>query len=344
MNSNPERPSVDRSSNERDAILAQSRALRARHLAAHAYARSRTDRFSIAVAAGSIAIKAAGAFTTGSIAVLGTAADSVIDLLRVVIVRRVSDAALTDADEDHRFGHGKVEAMAALGLVALATMVALGLGAVALYRIHDRVAPSRPIWGLVALSASTIVSIAYYVQNHRDRAMPGAMRRGIAAKFCNVLLVDGAAIVALLFCPLFGACMADGVAGMAIAVWILAKGVATSRAAIDQLMDHEWPEAERQRFLDIVARDPDARGMHDFRTRSSGTRYFAQLHLALDPTLSVEQARAIVRRIKESVGRDYSNVEFFIHVDPEGQIDHPHDALVESDVTPGWVRPPFTDR
>jgi ferrous-iron efflux pump FieF len=98
-------------------------------------------------------------------------------------------------------------------------------------------------------------------------------------------------------------------------------------------MDREWPEEKRQRFLAVAARHPEARGIHDLRTRSSGTHDFAQFHMWIEPAMSVAAAHEVVEAIETVLEAEFPGCEVLIHLDPEGQVDHPGNALTETDET-----------
>ena len=98
-------------------------------------------------------------------------------------------------------------------------------------------------------------------------------------------------------------------------------------------MDREWPEEKRLRFLAIASSRPEAKGIHDLRTRSSGTHDFAQFHIWVDPAMSVAAAHDVVEAIEQDLAREFPGCEVLIHLDPEGQVDHPGDLLRETDET-----------
>ena len=103
-------------------------------------------------------------------------------------------------------------------------------------------------------------------------------------------------------------------------------------------MDKEWPEERRRRFVAVAARHPEARGIHDLRTRSSGTHEFAQFHIWVDPAMSVAGAHDVIDAIEAELAREFPGVEILIHLDPEGQVDQPDNPLAERDETEGLPR------
>ena len=96
-------------------------------------------------------------------------------------------------------------------------------------------------------------------------------------------------------------------------------------------MDREWPEEKRQRFVEHAARHPELSRLHDLRTRTSGHRDFAQFHVDLPPDMSVLQAHAILERVEADLLAAFPDLELVIHIDPEGHVDEPGNALVEGD-------------
>ncbi|MEZ0241792.1 MAG: cation diffusion facilitator family transporter, partial [Sphingomonas sp.] len=126
---------------------------------------------------------------------------------------------------------------------------------------------------------------------------------------------------------------ADALFGIAIALWLFFGAWRASEAAIDQLMDKEWPEEKRRRFVEIAARHPELKGLHDLRTRTSGNRDFAQFHIWMDPNLTIRAAHDVVETVELRLAQEFPGTEILIHIDPEGQVDEPGNALAEADLT-----------
>jgi ferrous-iron efflux pump FieF len=140
-------------------------------------------------------------------------------------------------------------------------------------------------------------------------------------------------IVALVLESYFGLGGADALFGIAIAFWLLFGAWRASVAAIDQLMDKEWPEEKRRRFVEIAARHPELKGLHDLRTRTSGNCDFVQFHIWMDPKMSVAEAHDVVEALEHALGAEFPDTEILIHIDPEGQVDEPGNPLAETDLT-----------
>jgi ferrous-iron efflux pump FieF len=287
---------------------------------------------SIAMAVVLIALKAWAAWRTDSTAMLGSLADSGLDLVASLIVLFGVRIAAVPADTDHRFGHGKAEALAALVQVILITLSAIFIG----YRAVQRLASGAPTAeaglgiavSIVAL-ALTFALISY--QRHVVRRT-GSLAIGTdRLHYSSDLLLNGSVIVALALDQFARLTGADALFGLLIALWLLWGAWRASSQALDQLMDREWPDELRERFLAAAKDYPELAGLHDFRTRTSGTHHFAQFHVWVPPDWTVQQAHDTLDRVEEELQRRFPNTEILIHVDPEGQIDR--ETMLPSEIT-----------
>ncbi|MCP4025593.1 MAG: CDF family cation-efflux transporter FieF, partial [Sphingomonas sp.] len=94
-------------------------------------------------------------------------------------------------------------------------------------------------------------------------------------------------------------------------------------------------EAMRAEFIEVAARQPGIKGIHDFRTRHAGTHDFAQFHMEVPGDITVAQAHKVVEGVERALHKAFPKVEVLIHLDPEGHVDTDN-PLVEADVTPHW--------
>ncbi|WP_339445052.1 cation diffusion facilitator family transporter, partial [Pseudomonas hunanensis] len=109
--------------------------------------------------------------------------------------------------------------------------------------------------------------------------------------------------------------------GIVIALWLAYGAFRASSNAIDHLMDKEWPEAMRADFIEVAARQPGIKGIHDFRTRHAGTHDFAQFHMEVPGDITVAQAHKVVEGVERALHKAFPKVEVLIHLDPEGHVD-----------------------
>lgn len=298
--------------------------------------RSRLNRSaayaSIAIALFLGMLKLWAVWQTSSTAMLGSLADTSLDLIASLATLTGVWIAAMPADEDHRFGHGKAEALAAMFQVILIVISAAGIAFQAVLRL---VAGGRTEAAGEGITVSVIAIIATFAllawQRHVIRRTHSLAIRTDNVHYQSDLLLNLAVIAALAIDQYLGFHQADPLFGLGIALWLLWGAWKASREAIDNLMDREWPEEKRQRFVECAARHPELHRLHDLRTRTSGERDFAQFHVDLPATMTVAEAHAIIDRVEADLCREFPEMELVIHVDPAGHIDAPDNALVEAD-------------
>jgi ferrous-iron efflux pump FieF len=290
---------------------------------------------SVAVALFLLGLKTFAAAETHSVALLGSLADSALDVVASLVTLFGVRVAAMPADDDHRFGHGKAESLAALVQVGIIAVSAIGIGWRAVERLLAGEATRQAEYGiavsLVAIAA-TLALLAY--QRSVIRRTGSVAIQADHVHYQNDLLLNLSVIAALLLDENLGLTGADPLFGMAIAAWLLFGAVRASRVAIDQLMDKEWPEERRIAFARAAGDHPASRGVHDLRTRTSGAHQFAQFHIWVDPRMSVAEAHDVMEEIEARLALDFPGVEVLIHLDPEGQVDQPGNALAETNLTP----------
>ena len=279
-----------------------------------------------------VSLKTWASWQTGSVAMLGSLADSALDLIASLVTLVGVRFAAIPADDDHRFGHGKAEALAALAQVILITISALGIA----WRAIDRLRAGAPTEGLemgVGVSifaiAATLALLAYQRQVIRKTG-------SIAIRTDNVhyqsdLLLNLSVIAALFFDQALGWRAADPFFGIGIALWLMWGAWRAASHSIDQLMDREWPKQELDDFLAAVRDYPELSGLHDLRTRHAGTHRFVQFHVWVPGNWTVREAHDRMDTVEEKLQARFPGTEFLIHLDPEGHIDR--ETMLPSAIT-----------
>ncbi len=279
---------------------------------------------SVAAATALLGLKAWATDATRSVAMLGSLADTALDLLASLVTLFAVRLAAQPADDDHRFGHGKAEAIAALmqTLVIVGSAVAIGAHAVAQFGVADL--PRRAEVGVgvsLAAIALTLGLVAY--QRHVVRATRSIAIATDQLHYQSDLMLNLAVLVAFVLDVWAGIHGADAVFGIGIAVYLAWGAITSAKAAVDMLMDREWPEEKRRRLLGLIGRYPGCSGVHDLRTRSSGVTDFIQFHVWFEPEMTVVAAHDIVEEIEADVAAAFPGAEILIHVDPVGHVDRP---------------------
>jgi ferrous-iron efflux pump FieF len=290
---------------------------------------------STAVAALLVGLKGWAAWTTGSTAMLGSLADTALDMISSIATLVGVWVAGQPADRQHRFGHGKAEALSAMFQVVLISISALALGYHAVQQFIAR-EPTASAGDGILVSALSIAATLGLLAWQRHVI---ARTRSVAIStdhlhYKSDLLLNLAVIAALVLEQRFAVTHADPVFGLGIALWLGWGAWNASQEAIVQLMDREWPEEKRQRFIDVIARHPELRGVHDLRTRTSGNRDFVQFHVWVDPDMSVRAAHNVMDEIELKLRAEFPGVEMLIHPDPEGHVDT---GLGAKDLFPGEI-------
>ena len=302
---------------------------------AHGSLTTRAALASVATALFLLLLKGYAAWATGSVAMLGSLADTGLDLLASLITLYGVRIAAAPADFDHRFGHGKAEALAALAQVGIIAFSALGIGWRALDRLLGGEETANAEYGIGVSIVAIVATLGLLAYQRRVIART----RSVAIETDHVhyqsdLLLNLAVIAALVLDQFLGLTGADPVFGILIALWLLWGAWRASSRAVDQLMDREWPEEKRRRFVEVAARHPALKGLHDLRTRTSGVRDFVQFHVWVDPGMSVAEAHRVMDEVEHKLQSEFPGVEILIHIDPEGQVDQPGNRLVETDLIP----------
>lgn len=277
---------------------------------------------SIAVAVLLVGLKVWAAWTTGSTAMLGSLADTVLDLVASVATLAGVWVAAQPDDDNHRFGHGKAEALAAMFQVVLISISALSLAARAIGQWVAGARPQEAEGGIAVSVIAMVATLALLVWQRRVIRQTGSLAISTDhVHYQSDLFLNLAVIAALALDQYAGVAGADPFFGLAIALWLGWGAWGASQAAVDQLMDKEWPPEKKDRFLEVVARHPELRGLHDLRTRTSGDRDFVQFHVAVDPAMTIRAAHDVMDEIEAKLLAEFPGVEILIHPDPEGHVD-----------------------
>ncbi|QDP19831.1 cation diffusion facilitator family transporter [Sphingomonas xanthus] len=293
---------------------------------------TRAASLSIATAIFLLLLKLQATRATGSVAMLGSLADTGLDLIASIVTLLGVRWAAIPADADHRFGHGKAEALAALVQVILITISALAISWRALIQLQSGQRTEGLAMGVgvsIAAIVATLGLLAY--QRHVIRKTRSLAIRTDHVHYQSDLLLNVSVIAALVLDQLLGWRLADPLFGFGIAAWLLYGAWRATSHSIDQLMDREWPEDERDAFLAAAREYPELAGLHDFRTRSSGTHRFAQFHVWVPADWTVRHAHDRMDAVELALQKRFPGTEIIIHLDPEGHIDR--ETILPSSLT-----------
>jgi ferrous-iron efflux pump FieF len=277
---------------------------------------------SITMALFLIGLKTWASWDTKSVAMLGSLADTALDFIASMVTFFGVRWAAMPADEKHRYGHGKAEALAALIQVILITVSALGIA----WRAFDRLVSGRPTEGLeLGIGVSIVAMVATFLLLGYQRYV--IRRTGSVAimtdhvHYQTDVLLNLAVIAALALDQLAGWRLADPLFGFAIAAWLMYGAWSAASHSVDQLMDREWPEEEREAFIAAAQDYPELAGLHDLRTRTSGAHRFVQFHVWVPGDWTIAEAHQRMDAVEEKLQHRFPGTEIIIHLDPEGHVD-----------------------
>ena len=287
---------------------------------------------SISVALFLVALKLWATWRTGSVSMLGSLADSTLDLVASLATLVGVWVAAQPADSNHRFGHGKAEAVAALVQVMLIMFSAFGIAIRSGQQLLAGARVEAPAEGMAVSGVAILATFALLAWQRYVIART----RSVAIKTDHVhyqsdLLLNLAVIVALALDAWLGFGWADPVFGLGIAAWLAFGAWRASSEVVSHLMDEEWPEEKRRAFVERAARHPELANLHDLRTRTSGTHDFVQFHVDMPEDMTVREAHDILEKVEADLCAAFPDTEILIHIDPEGHVDEPDNPLVEQD-------------
>ena len=272
---------------------------------------------SVSVSLFLLVIKTFAYFASHSVAMLASLADSALDLftssLNLIAIR----SSLTPADAEHRFGHGKAEPLAGLAQGAFICASALFLVIQGINRIIAPEPINHSVEALVVMFIAIALAIALILYERKVVARTGSVAiEADQTHYFGDLVTNIGVVLALLLSSLLGWTLADPLIAIAVAGIMAYTAFGVGRAAFNQLMDHELPEAERARISRIAQGHPAVRNVHDLKTRSAGLTTFIQLHLALDAGMTLVEAHAVSEAVQKALLEAFPNADVIIHQDP----------------------------
>lgn len=279
---------------------------------------------SVAVALILTLTKAVVWWMSGSVALLASMADSLLDLTASLTVYLSVRYAAEPADAEHRFGHGKAEAFAGVMQAIFVAMSAVLLLREGVDHLINPVEIRAGGWALAVMALSIVLTIALLVVQTRAVRETGSVAvEGDRAHYFSDLGANSVVIVGILGATLGGWLWLDGLAALAVSLWLFWTAWGVARAAADQLMDRELPDEARAHIAELARDDPRIIDVHQLRTRAAGPLVHIQFHMGLDPHLTLSEAHSILVQCERRLLSTYPAADIIIHADPHGEAE-PH--------------------
>ncbi|MCA0369658.1 MAG: cation diffusion facilitator family transporter [Proteobacteria bacterium] len=272
---------------------------------------------SVCVALILIVLKAGAWAMTSSMGLQASLVDSTLDAAASLINLIAVAQALKPPDHEHRFGHGKIESLAALAQSAFIA----GSAAWLLVECAERFAHPHPLEhtgvGVVVMLISMVFTLGLVLfQNHVIKKTKSTAIKADATHYRSDFLVNGSVLVSLVLSGFFQIPFLDPLVAGIIGLYILYTAWTISVEAFHILVDRELGDEERAQISEIALKHPDVTGLHDLRTRSAGSQLFIQLHLELDGNMSLSAAHVIADDVAMEIVAAFPEAEVIIHQDP----------------------------
>ncbi len=282
---------------------------------------------SVATAVILIGAKLVAYLKTGSVSLLSSLIDSIIDAFSSIVMMVGVHHATQPADREHRFGHGKFEALAAIAQAVFITVSALFLVYESLKRFVHVQEIHHPALGIGVMVFSIILTLVlvgfqYYVIRKTDSVAIAAD----SLHYKGDLLINLAVIAAIVLTQQTTWQYYDPLFALMIAMVLLHGAWKIGQQSVDILVDKELPDSDRQEIAEIVRASGQVHNLHGLRTRSSGMNLFIEFYLEIDGSKSVAAAHDITRDVESRLHRTFPNAEVIIHIMPhnleESRPDH----------------------
>jgi ferrous-iron efflux pump FieF len=261
-------------------------------------------------------VKAVAWLQTGSVTLLASLVDSLLDLLASVTSLLILNYSLQPADDEHRFGHGKAESLAALAqstFIAGSAFFLVISGVERFYNPQVLVKPELGIW--VSLFAIVLTGGLVLYQKSVVKRTGSQAIKADSLHYQSDLLMNGAVMLALVLSH-FGWPIADAIFGVAIGFYILSGAWQIGYEAVQSLLDHRLPSEDIDKIKALTLAVEKVEGVHDIRTRMSGETRFIQMHIELPDNMLLIDSHTVADNVEKVLMDAFPQSDVLIHTDP----------------------------
>lgn len=278
---------------------------------------------SLSVAVILIVAKFTAYVMTDSISIMTSLLDSAFDALASAVTMVSVMHAATPADQEHRFGHGKIEALAAMGQSLFIFSSACYLLFEATHRFLEPQPVKQAIVGMGVMALSIVLTLClvafqrFVIRRTSSVAISADYLHYNGDLFMNMGVLSALGLSYFSAWPYY-----DPLFAGIVSIVLFVGSWRISREAYAILMDRELLDADRAKIEALVKAHPQARAMHDLRTRTSGLRVFIEFHLELDGDLTLKKAHDVTEELEAILYKEFPNADVLIHQEPAGLEDH----------------------
>ena len=280
----------------------------------------RVTFYSVAVAGVLIAIKLWAWVASGSVAMLSSLADSSLDLVAALVTFFAVRYAAAPPDAEHRFGHGKAEGFASMLQAGLVFATGALIGREATVRLlHPQAVEQSGDAIAAAIVGIALTGLLVMLQTRALRQTRSVAVSADRTHYAADLVSNFAALIGIAAAAYLHLVWADAVAGLVVAALLLWGAIGVFREAADQLMDKGLDPESQAKILALATQDPAIVSVHGLRTRVAGPYVLMQMHVDLDPELSIEQAHVIMVAAENRILSAFPAADILMHPDPRGR-------------------------
>lgn len=256
-------------------------------------------------------------YITGSLSIKASLVDSLLDACASLINLIAIYHALRPADAEHKFGHGKVEALAGLGQAIFIAFSAGWLLKEVVERIHTPQPVTFSLFAVgVMVGAVILTTLLVIGQRYVIRRTGSLVVESDSLHYQTDLFTNTGVLISFYLSSYFSVGYFDTAVGALIAIYILHSSWKIAKKGFDILMDRELSEDVLEKITQIAKSHAHVKGIHDLRTRSSGQSEFIQMHLDLDQYLTLQTAHEIADEVAFEINKAFPKAEVIIHQDP----------------------------
>ncbi|MFN5540140.1 MAG: cation diffusion facilitator family transporter [Candidatus Melainabacteria bacterium] len=262
-------------------------------------------------------LKSIVGFQTHSLGILAEAAHSLIDLFAALITLWAVKVSAEPADQEHHFGHGKIENFSALIEVILLWITCIWICLEVFHRYtgkgHPEIEPN--IWAFSVVLIS--IAVDFFRSRELQRVAKEHDSQALAADAMHFAsdMYSSLAVLIGLIGVVCGFAWADAIAALGVAGWTFWISIKLVQEAFDQLMD-KAPEGVEPNILKIMSEIEQIKQIPSLRVRKSGANLFVDLTVSLDKNMSFEEAHSITDRIEDNIRSNYSRAFISVHAEP----------------------------
>lgn len=278
----------------------------------------RAAALSIAGAFGLAVIKLFIALTSGSMAVMASAIDSLLDILMSGVNLMAIRHAEQPPDQCHPFGHGKFETLATLFQALIITCS----GGWIIYEASTRLSEGKGLenldQGIGILAFSAVVSwfIARNLRKVAKQTDSTALEAD-ALHFRMDIYSNLGLMAGLMLIRWFGIAWLDSALSILVASYILHEALQLIKRSLTDILDHELPDEIQQQVHEIISsHEGPLGGYHGLRTRRAGSLKIMDFHLEVCKEMSVDEAHKIADGLEKRIEKNIPGADVIIHIEP----------------------------